>query len=70
MFQKDTITTHIESTSQIITDSNTKKTHQTRSVTLSSVLLAKRFSSTLLALINRNNITVTNLNNTDEITMT
>ncbi|CAF1411084.1 unnamed protein product, partial [Rotaria sordida] len=67
---QNTITTHIESTSQIITDSNTKKTNQTRSVTLSSVLLAKRFSSTLLAPINKNNITVTNLNNTDETTIT
>ncbi|CAF1055497.1 unnamed protein product [Rotaria sp. Silwood1] len=63
-------TTHIETTTQTITDSNTKKTNQTRSVTLSSVLLAKRFSTTLLAPVNRNNITVANLNNTDETTIT
>jgi ABC-type metal ion transport system substrate-binding protein len=49
------------------TDSNPKKN---RSVTLSSVLLAKRFSSTLLAPVNRNNVTVTNLNNATETTIT
>lgn len=49
------------------TDSNTKKS---RSVTLSSVLLAKRFSSTLLAPVNRNNVTVTNLNSTNETAIT
>jgi ABC-type metal ion transport system substrate-binding protein len=62
-----TTTSHTESTIQTTTDSNTKKS---RSVTLSSVLLAKRFSSTLLAPINRNNITVTNLNSTNETTIT
>ncbi|CAF4397686.1 unnamed protein product [Rotaria sp. Silwood2] len=67
---QSTTTTHIESTTQIITDSNTKKMNQTRSVTLSSVLLAKRFSSTLLAPVHRNNTTVANLNNTDETTIT
>ncbi|CAF1374369.1 unnamed protein product [Rotaria sp. Silwood1] len=67
---QSTTTTHIETTTQTITDSNTKKTNQTRSVTLSSVLLAKRFSTTLLAPVNRNNITVANLNNTDETTIT
>jgi len=60
---QSTTTSHTEST----TDSNTKKS---RSVTLSSVLLAKRFSSTLLAPVNRNNITVNNLNNTNETTIT
>jgi len=60
---QSTTTSHTEST----TDSNTKKS---RSVTLSSVLLAKRFSSTLLAPINRSNITVNNLNNTNETTIT
>lgn len=48
-----TTTSHTEPSSQITTDSNTKKS---RSVTLSSVLLAKRFSSTLLAPVNRNPI--------------
>jgi hypothetical protein len=52
-----TTISHTEST----TDSNTKKS---RSVTLSSVLLAKRFSSTLLAPVNRSNITVINSNET------
>jgi len=61
-----TTTVHTELTSQTTTDSTTKKTNQTRSVTLSSVLLAKRFSSTLLAPVNRNNITVANLNNANE----
>ncbi len=58
-----TTVSHTESTTQITPDSNTKKS---RSVTLSSVLLAKRFSSSLLAPVNRNNITVTNLNNANE----
>lgn len=61
-----TTTSHTESINQTTTDSNTKKS---RSVTLSSVLLAKRFSSTLLAPVNRNNITVNNLNNTNETTI-
>ncbi len=62
-----TTVSHTESTTQITTDSNTKKS---RSVTLSSVLLAKRFSSSLLAPVNRNNITVNNLNNTNETAIT
>ncbi|CAF4013097.1 unnamed protein product, partial [Adineta steineri] len=67
---QNTTTSHIESTTQTTTSSTTKKTNQTRSVTLSSVLLAKRFSSTLLAPVNRNNITVANINNSNETTMT
>lgn len=58
-----TTITHIEST----TDSNTKKS---RAVTLSSVLLAKRFSSSLLGPVNRNNVTVTTLNSTNETAIT
>ncbi len=34
------------------------------------MLLAKRFSSTLLAPVNRNNVTVTNMNNPTETTIT
>ncbi|CAM4776049.1 unnamed protein product [Rotaria magnacalcarata] len=63
---QSTTITHIESTTQTITDTTTRKGNQTRSVTLSSVLLAKRFSSTLLAPMNRNNVTVATLKNTDE----
>ncbi|CAM4890416.1 unnamed protein product [Rotaria socialis] len=63
---QSTTMTHIESTTQTITDTTTRKGNQARSVTLSSVLLAKRFSSTLLAPMNRNNVTVATLKNTDE----
>lgn len=60
-----TTTTHIE----ITTSSNAKK--PSRSVTLSSSLLAKRFSSTLLAPINRINqvSSVSNNNNSNEPTI-
>ena len=61
------ITSHTDSTSQMKSDSNPKKT---RTVTLSSVLLAKRFSSTLLAPVNRSNVTVTNIANPTETTIT
>jgi hypothetical protein len=60
----DPTVSHTEST-----NSTTKKNNQARSVTLSSVLLAKRFSSTLLAPINRNNVAVASLNNTNETTI-
>ena len=58
---------HNESINPTTIDSDTRKKNQTHSVTFSSVLLAKRFSSTLLA---PTNMTVTNLNNTDETTIT
>lgn len=57
-------------TSQINEDNTTKKPNQKRSVTLSSVLLAKRFSTTLLAPVNRSNTTVPNVKNTDETAIT
>jgi hypothetical protein len=65
-----TTISHTEATSQTITDSNPKKSNQTRAVTLSSVLLAKRFSSSLLAPVNKNNIIVSNINHTNETTIT
>jgi len=60
---QSTTTSHTE----ITTDSNAKKA---RSVTLSSSLLAKRFSSTLLAPINRNMVSISNSNNSNETTIT
>ncbi|UJR15390.1 hypothetical protein I4U23_002338 [Adineta vaga] len=65
-----TTTTHIETNTETKTDSTTKKTNQTRSVTLSSVLLAKRFSSTLLVPVNRTNVAASNSNNTNETSLT
>lgn len=58
--------THIESATQIVTEPSTRSNNQPRAVTLSSVLLAKRFSSTLLAPINKTNVTVANPNNPSE----
>ena len=67
-----TVTSHAaeSTTSTSTTESVSKTSHPTRSVTLSSVLLAQRFSSTLLAPVSKGSVTLVNTSTTSESTIT
>ena len=61
-----TTASHTDSPNGSATVITTKKPHPARSVTLSSVLLAQRFSSTLLAPVNKSNLALPHGTTTSE----
>lgn len=61
-----TTVSHTDSPNSSATVTTAKKPHPARSVTLSSVLLAQRFSSTLLAPVNKSNLALPHGTTTSE----